>query len=223
MITPIWPLLDDVTNPVIALSCGVDSLAAAHFLGRFFLGKGIQLRAWHHNHNLRPQNDTMAAKAILFCDEHHLPLTLTKRTGEAANATEGHLRNGRLEAFGERFENSTLITAHHLDDFVESAILNFIRGKEDHFPIPLETHLENGNRIIHPFLNTEKKDFERRVDRFALETFLVKDETNEVTSGSRRNLIRKEIVPILERERIGMKKIYRKKLLQRVRALYSSK
>jgi hypothetical protein len=46
--------------------------------------------------------------------------------------------------------------------------------------------------------------------------YVVEDETNKVTKGSRRNFIRNEIMPLIKREKMGLDTIVKKKMHQRL-------
>jgi tRNA(Ile)-lysidine synthase TilS/MesJ len=46
--------------------------------------------------------------------------------------------------------------------------------------------------------------------------YVVEDETNAISRGSRRNMLRNEIVPILERDKVGLETIIAKKMEKRL-------
>lgn len=195
----------------MAVSGGVDSIAAAYFLG---VMQKRDITVMHFNHNLRDQNFEMQKSVEKFCDAYGFNLI----SGEAKRPlkTEDECRKARIKFFFEYCNGNTLITGHHFDDAVESHILNFLRGKEEYLPIPIETDFGNGNRIIHPFLLKEKQFFEFIVKKNKLERFVVHDETNDVIKGSRRNFIRLQLLPLLASQGLGFKKIVRKRYLERL-------
>ena len=132
--------------------------------------------------------------------------------------TEDACRKARLEHL-KSYKNTTFITAHHLDDCTESYLLNCIRGKEGFLPIPFHTDLDNNNNINRPFLFNRKKDFIVYAEKYDLLKYVAEDETNFQVRGSRRNLLRNQIIPILERENVGLQTIVKKKMTERLSKL----
>lgn len=188
----------------MAISGGVDSIAAAFVARKKF---GIE-RAYHFNHGLRSQNDEMEEKVKDFCKKFHFDLVVKRGSNLK---TEAECREARIHGFFEAV-GGNLITAHHLDDCVESYLLNCFRGHSEFLPIPLVSDFRAG-KIFHPFLAVQKKDFLKIARQNNLMRYLVEDETNNIVKGSRRNFIRKEIVPLLEAYELGIKKIVHKRYI----------
>ena len=204
----------DEDNIVLLCSSGIDSIAASHYFLTTFRSR-YRISLLHFNHNLRDQNNTMAASFEAFAKTTAVPYTIKHL--ECDNSTEGACRRARLE-YLETYSNTTFITAHHLDDCVESYLLNCIRGKEGFLPIPFHTILENSNNVSinRPFLFSRKRDFSEYVTENNLLQYVVEDETNTQTKGSRRNLLRNKIIPLLEEEAVGLSTIVKKKMLKRL-------
>ena len=181
----------------VALSMGVDSLAAFFYLQKL----GYNVTALHFNHKLRKQNDLMEKKVKDLNIKHYI--------GYGKNLkSEKSCRDARLKFFNEAAQNSIVITGHHLDDYVESYLLNCFRGHADYRPIKLVSDF-NTFKIVHPFLLTEKKDFINFVNRWKggyLKDFVTEDETNSQIKGSRRNWIRTEILPSMQLQKVSLKK-----------------
>jgi tRNA(Ile)-lysidine synthase TilS/MesJ len=207
----------------ILCSMGVDSVAATHFLVEKYRyltkNKKVKIYPIHFNHNLRPQNDQMELKFFKFCEDFKLPGYPIHL--DCTNSSEKECRDKRIEYIIASRYMKMCITAHHLDDCVESYLQNVFRGKEGFIPIPFLTRLDMGSSfgscsLYHPFLFTEKKDFVDYAKKHDLMKYVEEDETNKVVKGSRRNLIRNEILPILDREKMGLKKIVKKKMCERL-------
>jgi tRNA(Ile)-lysidine synthase TilS/MesJ len=94
-------------------------------------------------------------------------------------------------------------------------MLNVLRGKEGFLPIPFITEVGT-NLVVHPFLFTKKKDFIEYAEKNDLAKYVVEDETNKVTKGSRRNFIRNEVMPLIQREKMGLDTIVKKKMQERL-------
>jgi tRNA(Ile)-lysidine synthase TilS/MesJ len=205
----------------ILCSMGVDSVAAAHYcVTKLGLGKKYNhlISPRHFNHNLRKQNDLMETSYISMMLEEDFrqmgypPINLKNYINDKS---EDGLRKARLEYMKNNVDGTIFITAHHLDDATESYMMNVLRGKEGFLPIPFITQV-GSNLIVHPFLFTKKADFKEYAEKKDLMKFVVEDETNKVTKGSRRNFIRNEIMPLLNREKMGLSTIVEKKMEERL-------
>lgn len=205
-------------KPTLVLTCssGVDSIASTHFLGKKFRSKSFErIVVFHYNHNLRKQNDLMQSNVEEFCKKFKFELICSKAefSGDKSEDACRKLRFNQLETL---FEDSIIITSHHLNDCVESYLLNCFRGNPEYDPIPFYTVTYKGNVISHPFLFTSKNDFIQYAERNNLYPYIVEDETNKNTVGSRRNMIRNKIVPILDQEEIGINSIVKRKMTQKL-------
>ena len=203
----------------ILCSMGVDSVAAAHYcVTKISKQYNRIISPRHFNHKLRKQNDLMETSYIsMLCDVRfrqmgHGPINL-KEFIKYKN--EDGLRQARLEYMKSQIDCTIFITAHHLDDATESYMMNVLRGKEGFLPIPFITEV-GSNLIVHPFLFTKKADFRQYAEKNDLMQYVVEDETNKVTKGSRRNFIRNEIIPLIQREKMGLDTIVKKKIEQRL-------
>ena len=214
---------------------GVDSVSAYHWM----LSKGFNVSPIHYNHKLRPQNDLMEEKYKELCEENncktiigygnHDP-TMKFYMDEVGTVSEADCRSARLRFFNTLADYSyedddspiTILTAHHLNDCVESYLLNCFRGKPNHdffsltsdFPASeFEFSRNKGDFIIaHPFLTSRKKDFEQYAQRNNLMKFVVNDETNSVDKGSRRNWIRNKIIPEMKSQKLSLEKYCLKRI-----------
>ena len=205
-------------NPTLVLTCsgGVDSIASTHFFIKkvkdtFF----DNVVVFHYNHNLREQNNLMQSSVEEFCRKFKFELICSKAESKG-DKSEDCCRKLRFNEMENLFKDSIIVTSHHLNDCVESYLLNCFRGKPEYNPIPFYTVTNSGNIITHPFLFTKKNDFIQYAERNKLYPYIVEDETNQITSGSRRNMIRNKIVPILDQENIGICSIVKKRMIQKL-------
>lgn len=210
MIRLIPRLINKDTNFNVALSMGVDSVAALHWLR----SKGYRVRAIHFNHKLRPQNDVMAEKAKEFCSIHNISLFIGERGPYEHISTEKQCREARLRFFWG-CTHYPIITAHHVNDWVEGYLLNCFRGQPNRQPIPMRSVYLN-MEIYHPFLLSRKRDFLEYVERNKLSRFVVIDETNSEEKGSRRNWIRNVIIPELEQNEVRLVKFAKRRIREEV-------
>lgn len=192
----------------VAISGGVDSIAAAYFLRKYGIHK-----AYHFNHKMRSQNDMMERKVRAFCEKYEIDLIVKHGAGLK---TEAECRNARINTFFNTI-GGTMVTAHHLNDAVESHVMNFIRSHENFLPIPIVSEFMSG-KICHPFLLTDKSFFQRIAETNNLNEYIEEDETNKIIKGSRRNWIRNELLPLFDAQSIGLKKIVRKRYLNIIKS-----
>lgn len=200
------------SSVVLLCSSGVDSIAVSHFFIEN-IGLNYNVSLLHFNHNLREQNLKMVDSFIDFANSVSTPYEVA--TLLCKDKTEDSCRKARLSHL-ENYSNTVFITAHHLDDCAESYLLNCIRGKEGFLPIPFHTELVNSNCIVRPFIFNRKRDLIEYAEKNGLLQYVIEDETNVQVRGSRRNLMRNEILPILEREKVGLTTVVKKKMLERL-------
>lgn len=193
-----------------AVSMGVDSVAAYFWMK----SKDYNVKPIHFNHKMRIQNDLMEEKFIELCKAtNEKPIV-----GRGINLKlENDCRNARI-AFYESVvdENSYMITAHHINDWVENYLLNCFRGHPHHNPFELESDFGKFF-IVHPFLLSKKKDFIQFVERNNLKKFIVEDETNSNSNGSRRNWLRNTIIPEMKKNKLSLEKFAERKIKNQIR------
>ena len=190
----------------VAVSMGIDSVAAVSFMIR----KGYNLVPIHFNHRLRKQNDFMAEKFLDFCNS----MGIDGHIGTGQNLiTESDCRNARLNFYQEIATGGVIVTAHHLNDWVESYLMNCFRGHPNHNPFELVSNFGTFS-IIHPFLLSRKKDFIEYVERNNLKKYIIDDETNKITKGSRRNWIRNNLIPEMKDHKLSLEKFAKRHILE---------
>lgn len=190
----------------LALSMGVDSVAALFWLK----SKNYDVIPIHFNHNLRAQNGIMHEKFLNLCEKLNLENKSEIWTG-GLGKTESDCRKARLDFYSKIAKNGTIITAHHIDDWIENYLLNCFRGHPTHRPFELESKFENF-KIIHPFLLTRKKDFKEFLERNNWNEWVVEDQTNGIIKGSRRNWIRNELLPKMIGQKLSLEKYAKRKI-----------
>jgi tRNA(Ile)-lysidine synthetase-like protein len=204
MIKVIKSILPKNQQYYLAVSMGVDSVAALFWLR----SKGYKITPLHFNHNLRPQNYTMQERFFDLCNDFNF----NGKSDVGLNLiTEADCRKARLDFYAREAAGSTIITAHHLNDWVENYLLNCFRGHPNHIPIPLESNFNNFN-LIHPFLLSKKSDFKQYLERNGWLKYVVEDESNNVVKGSRRNWVRNAIIPEMERQKLSLENYAKRKI-----------
>lgn len=195
----------------LACSSGIDSVACASYLKK----KGANFGIFHFNHKYQPINNEMEQQAIKLACFLKVPYRGDSSNGIVPNGVsiEDALREKRIEAYSKLGAN--VITCHHLDDCVESYLMNCFKGVPEYAPLPLETKLNDEVSIIRPFLLNTKDDFIKQVKNKynEVERFVVEDPTN-AHNDMRRNWVRNDLIPILNEQKLGLRTVVKKKVIQ---------
>jgi tRNA(Ile)-lysidine synthase len=112
---------------VVAVSGGVDSVALLDLLARM---PGMDLAVAHFDHGIRADSAEDALFVATLAKKFDLPF-FTERVALGSDASEATARKARYDfLFRVREQQSAaaIITAHHQDDLLETAIHNLIRG-----------------------------------------------------------------------------------------------
>jgi tRNA(Ile)-lysidine synthetase-like protein len=184
----------------VACSGGVDSMAVLHFLSQRKIKP--QVAFFHHGNEFASQELKVVEK---FCKEYSLSMIIGAIDGPKPKreSEEEFWRECRY-AFLEKI-SEPVITAHHLDDVLETYLFSFFNGTAKFIPY-------QRNNIIRPFLITEKKDLEK----WAIDHSVpyVVDPTNTELNRPRAR-IRNNIIPEILKINPGIKKRIKKMLVEK--------
>lgn len=178
----------------VALSGGVDSVAVADFLSK---KHDISCAFFHHG----TENSERAFEFVSdFCSQRSLPLFvgLINKDKPKDLSTEEHWRNERYK-FLESL-NTTIVTAHNLDDCVETYLYGSLHGQPKVIP-------HQRNNIVRPFLTTPKQEFVSWCKR--KEVSWCEDLSNQDLKYMR-NYIRHELMPRALTVNPGLSTVVRK-------------
>lgn len=190
MIKLLFPLPKQVT---VAFSGGVDSVAVVDFLSK---KHDVTCAFYHHG----TENSERALKFVSqFCTDRNLPMFLgvLNRDKPKDMSYEEFWREERYQYLATL---GPVITAHHLDDCVETYLWSAMHGK------PKLPNLIRGN-VIRPFLTTPKIEFINWCQRKQLSW--CEDLSNEDERYTR-NYIRKNLVPHALHVNPGLHKVISK-------------
>ena len=192
---------------LVALSGGPDSVFLLRMLRMLRDEFELEISAFHLNHCIRQTAQRDEDFCVSLCDDLDIPIDIFK-TNITEKAFNEHIsleqagRDKRYEIMESyRGKVTLVVTAHHMDDNVETVIMHLIRGTgiEGLCGIPL---LKDGF-IYRPLLNYRKEDIVSFLDSNKYEYVI--DETNS-SDNYFRNRIRNLIIPILENENPNFKK-----------------
>ncbi len=198
-----------VSDDAIALaySGGLDSALLLRLLADHGQRSGRRVFAFHVHHGLSPNADDWLA----HCARQAAALGVTFDSARVAVSDHGGLgieqaaRNARYRALGElcnRHQVSLLLTAHHQDDQAESVLLQLFRGAGlpglSGMADAVDAYALLGHPIAlgRPLLDCRRRELEQAAA--TLSVAHVDDESN-ADVRYRRNAIRQEIMPLVER------------------------
>jgi tRNA(Ile)-lysidine synthase len=168
---------------IVAVSGGVDSVALLDMLAK---QGGHELVVAHFDHGIRPESDGDARFVEGLAHKYNLPFEL-RREELGKDASEEVARDRRYAFLRElaKKHRAEIVTAHHLDDLVETIVINIERGTGWRGLAVL-----NAGDISRPLLQKTKLDIYTYALTHGLEW--VEDETN-LTYTYHRNQVRRRM------------------------------
>ena len=141
---------------LVAVSGGVDSMVLCHLLNKLNLDFSIA----HVNYNLRGNDSYLDEKFISeYTNKNQIDLFLKNvDLSDENNSIQNKAREIRFSFFNEilsKYNFDFILTAHHLDDNIETIFLNISRGKK--ISVFSGMNVVNDN-FVKPLLFIEKKD-----------------------------------------------------------------
>lgn len=154
---------------VLAVSGGADSLALTFLAKEYADTKGHKIEAVTVDHGLRPESTAEAIAVFNLLAErgisHH---TLVWSHEDDLNRKHERARAARYQLlieFCKNYENPVLLTAHHLQDQVETILMRFLKGSGPAgFQGIQELRYESGIPIIRPLLNVPPSSLREYLD-----------------------------------------------------------
>ena len=179
---------------VVAVSGGVDSVALLDILVQS--QPASRLLVAHFDHGMRDESVDEAKFVEKLAQKYGLPFVLG-RASLGAEASEDQARRARylfLEKTQKEHAAAALILAHHRDDFLETAIINFHRGCQRRGLVSLKSTSDR----LRPLLDCDKAEIIAYAQRRGLEWR--EDESNH-NPRYLRNYVRQSIMPKLRGEK----------------------
>jgi len=188
----------------VAVSGGPDSVLLLHFMRDSALGWGTTLAAVHFNHHLRGAEsdaderfvrnlaDSLGLECICGQAEVARVAREKKRNLEA---TARELRYRFFFSLVDQGRLDKVVTAHTANDQAETVLMRLLRGSGTRGLSGIYRLLEG--KVARPFLDITRSEIMREIEARKLEYRV--DSTN-LDSRLQRNKIRRELLPLLERE-----------------------
>lgn len=177
---------------IVAVSGGVDSMALLDILAKKHQGKesGIKFTVAHFDHGIRDTSHLDRQLVKKVAESHRLPFVYEEGNlgPETSEAEARQARYNFLRTVQNHTNANAIITAHHLDDIVETAVLNILRGTGRKGLSSLNKH---HNGIIRPLLHVPKHSLKSYAEANGLTWH--EDETN-LSEAYKRNYVRHSIL-----------------------------
>ncbi len=174
---------------VVAVSGGVDSMSLLHMLKD---QPGVKLIVAHFDHGIRA--DSKADKQLVkqVAEEYNLPFVYDEGNlgKDASEAAARAARYKFLRRVSELSHAKAIITAHHQDDALETALINWLRGTGRRG----YTALKNDHELLRPLLDTPKQEV---INYAKLHKLAWRDDSTNQDTKYLRNLIRHKVMPQL--------------------------
>lgn len=189
------PFLKD-KKLLLAVSGGIDSMVLVHLLQEL----GYDITIAHCNFNLRGEESDGDEQFIRNSQQHNIKIFVT-RFNTKAFADDAKLsiqiaaRQLRYSWFIELLQQNDLdylLTAHHLDDSIETFLINFTRGTglEGLTGIP-----QINDKIVRPLLPFTRNDIEAYAKENNIEW---REDSSNASDKYLRNKLRHDVVPLLK-------------------------
>ena len=173
----------------LAVSGGVDSVVLLDLLSKL---PGLKLVVAHYDHGIRPDSYQDRQLVELLARQYDLPFYYEAgRLGpKASEALAREKRYKFLYSVQRKTGSAAIVTAHHQDDLIETALLNLLRGTGRHGL----SSLRATEQLRRPLLDKTKS----QITAYALQRNLTwrEDSTNQ-NDIYLRNYIRHKLVPKL--------------------------
>ena len=211
-------VIGSVPNKIaIAVSGGPDSMAALNFLHN---GGKRDVMALHFNHGSEHADEAQGAVEA-YCERLNVPLVVgsISREKEAGESQEEYWRNQRYNFFSSYndsahkragassdvlnrffYAGTQIVTAHVLDDVVESYLFTALNGMARLIPY-------RRDNFLRPFLTTKKSEMLSWCDRKMVPYVVDPSNSDEKYM---RNYIRHTLLPVCKRVNPGIDKVVKK-------------
>lgn len=142
---------------LVAVSYGPDSMALLSSMQK----NGFQVEVAHVNYRKRKESDQEAIDLKKYCDQNHIPFHLKEVSSTFKGNFQKAAREFRYEFFKEVLKKrqfDVLLTAHHLDDHIETAFFQFNRHSTHLYYGIQESSYLGEYGLIRPLLPYRKSD-----------------------------------------------------------------
>ena len=188
---------------LVAVSGGADSMALLSLLHRLAPSWRLSLTAVHFNYGLRGgESDADESFVRAWCEERHIPLIVEqpllpkKRGASSLQAAAREARYAAMQQIARDAGADRIVVGHTANDQAETMVMWMLRGA-GLSGLAGMPYVRDGI-IVRPLLASTRKDVLAYLD---LEGLSYRSDSSNEKPLYHRNLIRKEIMPVLTRLR----------------------
>lgn len=177
---------------LVAVSGGVDSMVLLHAV------KDLSPIVVHINHHKREEAIEDETLVTSFCIQEQLTYFVKHIDINKGNfQAEAHaLRQSIYLEIAHQFGISTILTAHHQDDHIETIIMRILKGSALEYQAGLNLKQTIDGVIFYkPFLSVEKEALYTYADKYQVP---FNEDISNQSNIYTRNKIRNELLPILK-------------------------
>lgn len=197
---------------ILAYSGGKDSRLLLEFYNYLYISNlSPPPILFHLNHNIRDTRDEVKEihtylKAnfpnFMFIYKSSNILKLSKRIKKSLEETGRLVRYKHLNQLSKKC-SGYILTAHHIEDYLETVLINLIRGSGEAGLRSLPVY---SNNIFRPFMLLPREEMRQILEMEKWQVF--EDETN-YSQNYLRNRLRITLTPLLYREGLNPSKLYK--------------
>ncbi len=198
---------------ILGVSGGPDSVYLFHRILELKDTMNLKIIVAHINHGLRGNASNADEKFVHdLCKKHKIPLKtkVVKLRNEKGNLEETGrtVRYDFFESLRKKHRADWIMTAHHLNDNIETALFNLIRGA--HLNGIRGMQVSSPDRhLLRPLLGTTKQEILSHLQKHKIKYRL--DQSNNDVDFSR-NWLRKKILPLFPRLNANFEQTFKETL-----------
>lgn len=181
----------DPGHYIVAVSGGVDSMALLDLLAKQASGK-TKFTVAHFDHGIREDSREDRRLVAEIAAAYGLPFVFA-RADLGSGASEDAARRARYEFLRKAQASAgarAIITAHHHDDVVETAVLNLIRGTGRKGLSSLRPRSKDG--LLRPLIHVPKAHLKAYAEANGLKW---NEDSTNARQDYRRNYVRGTVLP----------------------------
>ena len=188
----------------VACSGGVDSMAALDFLNR---KHDVTAAFFDHGTIASREAFTFLDR---YCQNNNIKIIdgAVMRSKHKDESNEEYWRAERYKYLNQL--DAPVVTAHHLDDAVETWVWSSMHGQ------PKLPEIYNNN-VVRPFLGTPKQELVNWCIKKNVPWY---DDMSNLDTKYMRNYVRHEAMPVIQKINPGIQKTIKKKLLNKLDSVY---
>ena len=187
---------NDSPHFLLAVSGGIDSMVMLDFFVKNQSNLDCKISVCHINHNYHSKSLKMSKIVSNYCNKNNIELfNIILKKQVLNNNIESQLRKKRyneLEKVRKNISAHYIVTAHHFDDQIETALMRILNSSSLDSIMGIKTL---NNIIFRPLIDISKDEINSYAKKNKIAYGI--DPTNNDISLTR-NFLRKKIIPLLE-------------------------